>query len=150
MPIILAINKTDDRRARAGALELYRLGFDPVVEISAEHGDGVGDLLEAIVEQLPEQRAPRCDRAAEDRSPEHRAPTEEPAIAIVGRPNAGKSSLVNRLLREERMIVSDVPGTTRDSVDSLLQWHRKHVPHCRYRGHSPARQVVAVGPGRIA
>jgi len=113
-PIILAINKMDDRRARDGALELYRLGFDAVVEISAEHGLGVGELMDVIVEHLP-----NAPRVAHDE--DHR----ETAVAIVGRPNAGKSSLVNRLLREDRMIVSEVPGTTRDSVDSLLIWHRK-------------------------
>ena len=58
VPVILAINKTDDRRARAGALELYRLGFEHVVEISAEHGDGVGDLLEVIVEKLRTRNGP--------------------------------------------------------------------------------------------
>ncbi len=114
VPVVLAINKTDDRRARDGALELYRLGFDPIVEVSAEHGMGVGELAEAIVGQLPAS-AP----AARDTE------IRETAVAIVGRPNAGKSSLVNRLLREERMIVSEVPGTTRDSVDSVLTWHRK-------------------------
>ncbi|MBM3808334.1 MAG: ribosome biogenesis GTPase Der [Acidimicrobiia bacterium] len=119
-PVILAINKTDDRRARAGALELSRLGFDTVVEISAEHGEGVGDLLEEIVERLGDQGAGIGDQGAVDEPVE-----KETAIAIVGRPNAGKSSLVNRLLREERMIVSEVPGTTRDSVDSLLKWHGK-------------------------
>jgi GTP-binding protein len=113
VPAILAVNKTDDRRARDGVLELYRLGFDPVVEVSAEHGQGAGDLLDEIVRRLP-----RSARAPE-------APAAETAVAIVGRPNAGKSSLVNRLLREERMIVSEVPGTTRDAVDSLLLWHRQ-------------------------
>lgn len=118
VPVILAINKTDDRRARAGAVEFYRLGFDPVVEISAEHGEGVGDLLDEIVRLVPD-----TDLAEADTSEQEEA--KETAIAIVGRPNAGKSSLVNRLLREERMIVSEVPGTTRDSVDSLLQWHKR-------------------------
>ena len=122
VPAILAINKTDDRRARAGALELYRMGFDPVFEISAEHGHNVGELLDAIVEKLwAGARSAEPDEPAEPVEPEH----AEVAIAIVGRPNAGKSSLVNRLLREERMIVSEVPGTTRDSVDSLLTWHRR-------------------------
>jgi GTP-binding protein len=146
VPIVLAINKTDDRRARAGALEHYRLGFEDVVEISAEHGEGVGDLLDVIVKklELPQgtgnresgignqesgignqesgigNREPGTARLDAEES-EHR----ETAIAIVGRPNAGKSSLVNRLLREDRMIVSEVPGTTRDSVDSPLQWHRR-------------------------
>src|SRR5918993_3190264 len=118
VPVILAINKTDDRRARIGGLEMYRLGFDTVIEISAEHGDGTGDLLELIVEKLG-LTADAPDGPVAPEIP------QETAIAIVGRPNAGKSSLVNRLLREDRMIVSDVPGTTRDSVDSLLQWHRR-------------------------
>ena len=129
VPIILAINKTDDRRSRSGALELYRLGFEHVVEISAEHGDGVGDLLEMIVEKLQLQPGTgNGEPGTENGEPgtgNRELETQETAIAIVGRPNAGKSSLVNRLLREDRMIVSEVPGTTRDSVDSLLQWHRR-------------------------
>ena len=113
-PALLAVNKIDDRRARSGALEMYQLGFDPVFEIAAEHGDGVGDLLDAIVHALPEGGS---SAAASKPS--------EVAVAIVGRPNAGKSSLVNRLLREERMIVSEMPGTTRDAVDTVLTWHRR-------------------------
>ncbi len=124
VPVILAINKTDDRRARAGALELYRLGF----EHRRRHQRRA---------RRRRRRSPRGDRGearAHDGRPTfgYRGPmnrgtgdAEETAIAIVGRPNAGKSSLVNRLLREDRMIVSEVPGTTRDSVDSLLQWHRR-------------------------
>src|SRR6185436_17710459 len=109
VPVILAINKNDDRRARTGALELYRLGFEHVVHISAEHGDGVLDLLELIVEKLELQREP--DREPGTGNPEPEVPeSPETAIAIVGRPNAGKSSLVNRLLQEDRMIVSEVPG----------------------------------------
>src|SRR5262245_16405753 len=113
VPVILAINKTDDRKAREGALELYRLGFDTVVEISAEHGQGVGDLLEEIVGKLKLEPIPRAEDDQDDEKVED---DREVSIAIVGRPNAGKSSLVNRLLREDRMIVSEVPGTTRDSV----------------------------------
>ena len=132
VPVILAINKTDDRRAREGALEHYRLGFDTVVEISAEHGQGVGDLLEEIVRKLGirdqgsgigDQGSGIGDQGSGIEDEETKS--KETAIAIVGRPNAGKSSLVNRLLREERMIVSEVPGTTRDSVDALLQWHKR-------------------------
>jgi len=131
VPLVLAINKTDDRRARAGALELYRLGFEHVVEISAEHGQGVGDLLEVIVDSLKLKAEPEPEPEQNEepnQEPGTRNPepdSKEISIAIVGRPNAGKSSLVNRLLREDRMIVSEVPGTTRDSVDSLLQWHRR-------------------------
>jgi GTP-binding protein len=92
---------------------MYQLGFDPVFEIAAEHGDGVGDLLEAIVHALPASGVSSA------------ATIPEVAVAIVGRPNTGKSSLVNRLLREERMIVSEMPGTTRDAVDTVLTWHRR-------------------------
>ena len=129
VPVILAINKTDDRRARDASLEFSRLGFANIVDISAEHGHGVGDLLEEIAKHLEPNRTEPLG-PLEPLEPLEPAPgvpevpaVPEVAIAIVGRPNAGKSSLVNRLLREERMIVSEVPGTTRDSVDSLLQWH---------------------------
>ena len=84
-------------------------------EIAAEHGDGVGDLLDEVIKP-PGRSARRTPSAAEP---------EETAVAIVGRPNVGKSSLVNRLLREERMMVSEMPGTTRDSVDSMLHWHKR-------------------------
>ncbi len=145
VPVILAINKTDDRRARDAALEFSRLGFSTMVDISAEHGHGVGDLLEEITRHFQAPgTAPEAQGTDEARDT-HEAPgthplapgtrhealeptepaKEETSIAIVGRPNAGKSSLVNRLLREDRMIVSEVPGTTRDSVDSLVQWHGK-------------------------
>ena len=117
-PAILAVNKTDDRRAKAGTVDFYQLGFDPVFEVSGEHGEGVGDLLDEVVHRLH----PSEKRAREERGD---APKEEVAVTIVGRPNAGKSSLVNRLLREERMIVSEMPGTTRDAVDSVLTWHRR-------------------------
>jgi GTP-binding protein len=113
-PVVMAVNKTDDKRARGRALEFYQLGFDPVVELAAEHGEGVGDLLDEVIGRLPRRR----DSAATD------AP-EETAVAIVGRPNVGKSSLLNRLLKEERSIVSEMPGTTRDTVDAVLKWHKR-------------------------
>ena len=116
VPVILAINKADDKRARNAALDFYRLGFEPVVEISAEHGQGVADLLDEVVKGFA-----GIEPAA---SPQALAP-QEVGIAIVGRPNVGKSSLVNRLLSEERMLVSEMPGTTRDAVDSMLTWHRR-------------------------
>ena len=152
-PTLLAINKSDDRRARTGAMEFYQLGFDPVFEISAEHGEGVGDLLDAIAERLPKNvpqpaagnadagEYAEDDAAAPAAGGGRQAPAEV-GIAIVGRPNAGKSSLVNRLLREERMIVSDVPGTTRDAVDTVMTWHRRQF-----------RIVDTAGirrPGRVA
>ena len=115
-PVIVAVNKTDDRRARGRAVEFYRLGMEPIVEIAAEHGDGVGDLLDEILGRLPKERR---EGMPQPREPETR-------VAIVGRPNVGKSSLLNRLLREERSIVSDMPGTTRDTVDAVLKWHKRN------------------------
>jgi GTP-binding protein len=113
-PVVIAVNKTDDKRARGRSLEFYQLGFDPVVEIAAEHGEGVGDLLDEIVSRLPVRRD-----SAKAETP------DETAVAIVGRPNVGKSSLLNRLLKEERSIVSDLPGTTRDTVDAVVSWHKR-------------------------
>jgi GTPase len=113
-PVVLAVNKTDDKKARGRALEFYQLGFDPVIEVAAEHGEGVGDLLDEVTAKLP---ARKDGRAAEE--------PHQTAIAIVGRPNVGKSSLLNRLLREERSIVSELPGTTRDTVDAVLKWHKR-------------------------
>jgi GTP-binding protein len=112
-PVLMAVNKTDDKRARDRALEFHELGFEPVVEIAAEHGDGVGDLLDEVIRRLPARKEPGDDTS------------EETAIAIVGRPNVGKSSLLNRLLKAERSIVSEMPGTTRDTVDAVLKWHKR-------------------------
>src|SRR5215212_7241430 len=125
-PMIAVVNKTDVRTAREGAVQFYELGLDPIVEISAEHGGGVDDLLDEVVRRLPRSRGAR-KAALLDEDGEPVAPSEpqEVGIAIIGRPNAGKSSLVNRLLREERMVVSEVPGTTRDAVDVVLRWHRR-------------------------
>jgi GTP-binding protein len=114
VPVLLAVNKTDDKRAKGRSLEFYGLGYEPVVEIAAEHGEGTGDLLDEIVRRLPARRD-----AAQAAEP------DVLSVAIVGRPNVGKSSLLNRLLREERSIVSDMPGTTRDTVDATLTWHRR-------------------------
>lgn len=154
-PVLLAINKTDDRRAAAGVLDLYRLGFDPVVEISAEHGRGIGDLLDEIRRHLPAVAAAVAADAESEDDPVADATDEEARhgshrpdelkVAIVGRPNAGKSSLVNRLLREDRMIVSSMPGTTRDPVDSTFTWHRKQVRIVDTAGMRKAGRVARGG-----
>ncbi|HMF60727.1 MAG TPA: ribosome biogenesis GTPase Der [Vicinamibacterales bacterium] len=113
VPVLMAVNKTDDKRARGRAVEFYQLGFEPVVELAAEHGEGVGDLLDEIIERIPLKREGEVEEP------------EETAVAIVGRPNVGKSSLLNRLLKEERSIVSATPGTTRDTVDAVLKWQHR-------------------------
>jgi GTP-binding protein len=135
-PVVVAMNKADDRRARGRSLEFYQFGFEPVVEIAAEHGDGVADLLDHVLQRLPVRRRPAPSEE------EEAAGREETAVAIVGRPNVGKSSLLNRLLREQRAMVSEIPGTTRDAVDALLRWHRRSF-----------RLVDTAGirrPGRVA
>jgi GTPase len=136
-PVVLAVNKSDDSRARAGALEFHRLGFEPVIEISAEHGRGIGDLLEEVLRRLdapPTATAASAGDiveaggeagAAADAEPVRDERPDVTAVAIVGRPNVGKSSLVNRMLREERVLVSPMPGTTRDAIDTELQWRKR-------------------------
>jgi GTPase len=116
VPVFLAVNKTDDKRARDRMFEFFALGFDHVFELAAEHGTGTPELMDAIIAHLRD--AGRAGATGIDHP-------EETAVAIVGRPNVGKSSLVNRLLREERVMVSDMPGTTRDAIDTMLTWHTR-------------------------
>ena len=112
-PVLLVVNKADNESRRQAALEFYELALGDPYPISALHGTGTGDLLDAIVGQIPEV-------------------PEEPAsdavrIAIVGRPNVGKSSLLNALLQEERSIVSPIAGTTRDAIDTELTWEGQNI-----------------------
>jgi GTP-binding protein len=104
-PRVLAVNKTDARKARAQAPEFYELGLGDFIEISAEHGRNVGELLDAVAGFLPSVGGEE----------EHVT-----AIAVVGKPNVGKSSLINRLTGKETMIVDHAPGTTRDAVDTYV------------------------------
>jgi len=108
-PVALLVNKLDDIKHDVQVADFVSLGFETCHGGSAEHGRGVWDALEALVDAIPE--------AAEEPAPEE----EGIRIALVGRPNVGKSSLVNRLVGQERVVVSDVPGTTRDSIDSRVE-----------------------------
>lgn len=107
-PIFVVANKTDSYQIENLANEFHKLGFKDVFPISSEHGNGIGELLDDIVKLLP---TPEKDVA----------PPKEIKVAIIGRPNVGKSSLVNRLLGEERVIVSPIAGTTRDAIDTILE-----------------------------
>lgn len=108
-PVLIVANKCDREADELEAQALWGVGLGPVIPVSALHGIGVGELLDAIVEALPE--APPAAEAGE--SP--------PAICILGRPNVGKSSILNALLGEERVIVHERPGTTRDPIDTLVE-----------------------------
>jgi GTP-binding protein len=107
-PVIVVANKCDDWRTESDAQRLWSLGVGDVVPVSAVHGRGSGELLDEIVARLPDAPPADLDRVS------------PPAISIIGRPNVGKSSILNAILGEERAVVHDVPGTTRDPVDTLL------------------------------
>jgi GTP-binding protein len=165
-PVILAINKIDDKRARHATMDFYSLGIEPVVEISAEHGTGVGDLLDEIVKGLRAKgRGQSADDSEDDSYTDNDSPgtshlpqgtdqspatshqpPQETAVAIVGRPNVGKSSLVNRLLRAERVLVSDMPGTTRDAIDTVLTWHKRRFRIVDTAGMRRPGRVHTGGP----
>lgn len=127
-PLFVAVNKVDSAKTEEEVplAEFYGLGFGEVHALSAEHGRGVGALVEAIVEELGVPRAPA---PAEEVAPSGEAgevtedarPTGDVRLAVVGRPNVGKSTFVNALVGEERFVVSEVPGTTRDAIDTRLE-----------------------------
>ncbi len=110
-PVLVAANKLESSRLREQAVEFYEFALGEVFPVSALHGNGVGDLLDAIVELLPDDA-----EEVEDKSVK---------IAILGKPNAGKSTLLNKMIGEERAIISPIAGTTRDAVDTTFRWHEQ-------------------------
>lgn len=120
--VLVAANKSERARVEAEAGEFYRFGFEEVFPVSAEQGIGLGELLDALVKDLKYEISTQ-DAAETNADGTPAVPVEEQRelrLAIIGRPNVGKSSLLNRLIGEERVIVSPVPGTTRDAIDTLL------------------------------
>ncbi len=107
--VLVAVNKVDGKAQEPDAAEFYGMGIEAIFDVSAEHGRGVGRLLDAVVDLLPQVEEP--DESAEGVT----------RFALLGRPNVGKSTLANRLLGDERMIVSNIPGTTRDAIDARLE-----------------------------
>ena len=135
VPVVVAANKVDDVRQQADAAEFYALGLGDPIAVSATQGLGTGDLLDRVTALMP------------DDAPETDAEEEPPRLAVIGRPNVGKSSLVNRILGEERVIVSDEAGTTRDAIDTRLEVDGQAAHPRRHRGPAAPRQ--GRGHGRL-
>jgi GTP-binding protein len=149
-PLFVAVNKIDTPKADPLVADFYRLGIDTLYPVSAEHGIGVAELLDAVYPLLPPNE-------------EGEVRSETPRIAVVGRPNVGKSTLVNTVLGEDRVVVSDVPGTTRDAVDSLATYQgaqylftdtagirRRGRIDRGIEGYSVARSLRAIGRSDVA
>jgi GTP-binding protein len=133
-PVILAVNKADNARLRQDAVEFYTIGIGEPITLSSTQGTGTGDLLDLIVDALPPE-----EEQTEDEEDE-----EITRIAIIGRPNVGKSSLLNAILGFQRAIVSDVPGTTRDAIDTEFAYKDKKLVLIDTAG---IRRRGRVGPG---
>src|SRR5437899_11585461 len=110
-PVFVAINKIDTLKSDPLISEFYELGWEPLYPLSAEHGAGVAELLDAMYPLLPA-------------ATEGAATTDTPKVAVVGRPNVGKSTFINTLLGEPRLVVNEVPGTTRDAIDTLVHYKK--------------------------
>jgi GTPase len=133
-PAIVVANKSEGRAGEAGALEAYELGLGEPVAISAEHGEGLADLYEALRAALPDATAPVEEEDADDEGSAEESTEPRPIrIAVVGRPNSGKSTLINRLLGEERLLTGPEAGITRDAIAVEVEWQGR-----RFRVHDTA------------
>src|SRR5438046_675356 len=129
-PAILIANKSEGSAAEAGILEAYELGLGEPVAVSAEHGEGLADLYDALRSAVPEASRPALEKRPGDDMPDVARPMR---IAVVGRPNTGKSTLVNRLLGEERLLTGPEAGITRDAIAVEVAWRG-----CTFRIHDTA------------
>jgi GTP-binding protein len=143
-PVVVAVNKLDTQRLAPAAAEFHALGLEPVTGVSAEHGRGMEELESLILERLPVPRPGKAAGAC------------EVSLALIGRPNVGKSSLLNRLLNEDRVLVSETPGTTRDAVDTVLRAHDRSFRIVdtaglrRHRSAASAAEGLAIRQAREA
>src|SRR3954464_7660528 len=121
-PVVLVANKAEGKHGEIGAMESYALGLGDPVQVSAEHGEGLSELYDALRVLMPEPVVGEDDADDDGDVSEEEAATRPIRVAIVGRPNAGKSTLINRLLGEERLLTSPEAGTTRDSISVELDY----------------------------
>jgi len=113
-PVIVAVNKIDANKAKENLLDFYRLGYESVIGISSEHGLAINDLLDAMVSAFPNQKS-------------HQEEKKSFKISFIGKPNVGKSSLMNLLLKQERSLVSDVAGTTREAISEKINFYQECI-----------------------
>lgn len=133
-PIVLVANKAEGRAGEAGALDAFSLGLGDPVPLSAEHGEGMIDLFDALREALPDMTEPAAEEEeeaslvlADDEDGSELDPTKPLRIAVVGRPNAGKSTLINRILGEDRLLTGPEAGITRDSIGLDFEWQGRRL-----------------------
>ncbi|KAA3660806.1 MAG: ribosome biogenesis GTPase Der, partial [Calditrichaeota bacterium] len=118
-PILLCVNKLDSMELDANANEFYRLGLGEPIPVASSNGRNIGDFLDILIAKIPQHKKQNLEKIADERQPMQ--------LAIIGKPNAGKSSLINALLGQEKHIVTEIAGTTRDSVDTLFKYKGEDI-----------------------